>query len=177
VGLLGDQDYPFGPPPAHARPPAPPLRTHRPAPLVPPWDDNALPYYNEEAKDGSDDFVGYVFHVWQTTMEEGREFQLPTTMAEEEIERLGILVSEVDRSVRPPLPRYATDIIPPGLTEDEALHGRCRTRSPPAAATTSVVQSVGCSTSTTDNISDVPPAANWPWAIPDFIVLDNEEEE
>jgi hypothetical protein len=36
---------------------------------------------------------------------------------------------------------------------------------------------VGCSTSTTDNISDVPPAANWPWAIPDFIVLDNEEEE
>jgi hypothetical protein len=46
----------------------------------------------------------------------------PTTLADNEIARLDVLMSEVDRSVRPPLPRYATDIMPAGLSEDEALH-------------------------------------------------------
>jgi hypothetical protein len=50
-------------------------------------------------------------------MAEGREFKYP----EEEIARFGVLVSEVDRPVQPPLPRYATYIMSPGLTEEEAL--------------------------------------------------------
>jgi hypothetical protein len=40
-------------------------------------------------------------------------------MTDEEIERLDVLVSQVDRSVKPPLPWYATDIMPPGLMEEE----------------------------------------------------------
>jgi hypothetical protein len=93
-------------------------------------DDDEMDYYNEETKDDSNDFVGYVFHEWKTTMEEGREFQLPTTMRDEEFKRLGILVLEVDRKARPPLPRYATNIMPPGLTKDEALE-RAVQNSPP----------------------------------------------
>ncbi|KAM0869642.1 hypothetical protein ACQ4PT_040541 [Festuca glaucescens] len=42
-------------------------------------------------------------------------------MTDDEIARLGVLVLEVDRPVQPPLPRYATGIMPPGLTEEEAL--------------------------------------------------------
>ncbi|KAM0924360.1 hypothetical protein ACQ4PT_004980 [Festuca glaucescens] len=94
---------------ANAAPPSPPQDD----------DDDALAYHNEEAKDDSDDFVAYVFHDWQAAMAEGRKFNFPPKMTDEEIERLGVLVSEVDRSVQPPLPRYATDIMPPGLTEEE----------------------------------------------------------
>ncbi|KAM0839041.1 hypothetical protein ACQ4PT_060573 [Festuca glaucescens] len=54
-------------------------------------------------------------------MAEGRKFEYPETMTDDEIARLGVLVSEVDRLVQPPLPRYATGIMPPGLTEEEAL--------------------------------------------------------
>jgi hypothetical protein len=44
-------------------------------------------------------------------MAEGREFQVPNTMTDDEIARLGVLVSEVDRPVLPPLPRHGTDIM------------------------------------------------------------------
>ncbi|KAM0907450.1 hypothetical protein ACQ4PT_016108 [Festuca glaucescens] len=54
-------------------------------------------------------------------MAEGRKFEYLETMMDDEIARLGVLVSEVDRPVQPPLPRYATGIMPPGLTEEEAL--------------------------------------------------------
>jgi hypothetical protein len=54
-------------------------------------------------------------------MVEGRKFKFPVTMTGNEIKRLGILVSEVDRPVQPSLPRYATDIMLPDLTEEEAL--------------------------------------------------------
>jgi hypothetical protein len=54
-------------------------------------------------------------------MAEGRKFNFPVTMTDDEIERLGVLVSEVDRPVQPPLPRYATGIMPPGLTEEEVV--------------------------------------------------------
>jgi hypothetical protein len=54
-------------------------------------------------------------------MEEGRKFNFPATMTEDEIERLGVLISKVDRPVLAPLPRYATSIMTLGLTEEEAL--------------------------------------------------------
>ncbi|KAK1699123.1 hypothetical protein QYE76_015820 [Lolium multiflorum] len=54
-------------------------------------------------------------------MAEGRSSSTRRTMTDDEIARLGVLVSEVDRPVQPPLPRYATGIMPPGLTEEEAL--------------------------------------------------------
>jgi hypothetical protein len=54
-------------------------------------------------------------------MAEGREFEYPATMTDDKITRLGVLVSEVDRPVQPLLPWYATDIMPSGLTEEEAL--------------------------------------------------------
>jgi hypothetical protein len=121
-GFLGDRDYPFGPPSS-------PRRTRQPAPPAPPQDDDALAYYNETAKEDSDDFTGCVFHTWQTAMEEGREFQLPVTMANDEIARLGILVSEVPHAPLP-LPRYATDLMPEGLTEDEPLERALQNSAP-----------------------------------------------
>jgi hypothetical protein len=44
------------------------------SPPTPPRGDAALAYYNREAKDDTDDFVGFVFHNWQAAMEEGMEF-------------------------------------------------------------------------------------------------------
>jgi hypothetical protein len=62
AGFVGDRDYPFDEPLTPANPLAPPRRTRQPAPPAPPQDDGALAYYNEEDKDDTDDFVGYVFH-------------------------------------------------------------------------------------------------------------------
>jgi hypothetical protein len=45
-------------------------------------------------------------------MTEGRKFKLSKTMTDDEIARLGVLMSEVDRLVRPPLPQYSTNIMP-----------------------------------------------------------------
>jgi hypothetical protein len=39
-------------------------------PHAPLQDDDALAFYNEEAKDDNEDLVSCVFHDWQTTMEE-----------------------------------------------------------------------------------------------------------
>jgi hypothetical protein len=71
-------------------------------PVPPRYDgdnDDTLAYHNEEAKDDSDDFVTCVFHDWHVAMVEGRKFDFPPAMTDEEIERLGVLVSEVDRPV------------------------------------------------------------------------------
>jgi hypothetical protein len=54
-------------------------------------------------------------------MAEAREFEYQATMTNDEIERLGVLISKVDRPVLAPLPRYATSIMTLGLTEEEAL--------------------------------------------------------
>ncbi|KAM0872613.1 hypothetical protein ACQ4PT_038599 [Festuca glaucescens] len=43
-------------------------------------------------------------------MAEGQKFKFPATMMDNEIKRLGVLVSEVDRPVQPPLPRKSTTL-------------------------------------------------------------------
>jgi hypothetical protein len=74
------------------------------------------------ANDDSDDFIALIFHNWQAAMVEGLKFDFSLAMTDEEVERLDVLVSQVDRSVQPPLPRYATQFMPHGLTEEQALH-------------------------------------------------------
>ncbi|KAM0916617.1 hypothetical protein ACQ4PT_009986 [Festuca glaucescens] len=57
-------------------------------------------------------------------MAEGRKFNFPPTMTDKEIERLGVLVSQVDLPVQPPLPRYmygANDMDHMNLHELQAL--------------------------------------------------------
>jgi hypothetical protein len=63
-------------------------------------------------------------------MAEGRKFNQPATMTDEEIERLDVLVSKLDRPVQPPLPQYATDIMPLGLTEEEVLERALQNSAP-----------------------------------------------
>jgi hypothetical protein len=135
-----------------------------------------LSYYNEEA---IDDFVGCVFNACQMAMEEGREFELRAKMTDEEIERLDILVSEVDRPTRPPMPWYTTVIVPPGLTEDEALQRALHNSvahppSPPPLSFNLWVATPPPPTPVAPTY--VPPAANWPWEIPDFVMLGDEDE-
>jgi hypothetical protein len=81
----------------------------------------ALAYHNKEVKDDSDDYVAVVFQEWQLAMAEGRKFEYPDNMTDDEAARLGVLVSENARPVQPPLARYATSIMPTGLSDDEAL--------------------------------------------------------
>jgi hypothetical protein len=99
-------------------------------------------------------------------------------MTDEEIARLGILVSKVDRPVRP-LPRYVTDIMQPGLTEDEALQ-RARHNSaphpppPPPPSFNSWAAPPPPPSPPSAAPAYVLPAENWKWAIPYFIMLDDE---
>jgi hypothetical protein len=63
-------------------------------------------------------------------MAEGRKFDFPTMMTDDEIERLGVLISKVDRPMQLPLPRYATDIMLPDLTDEEALQWALQNSAP-----------------------------------------------
>ncbi|KAK1645756.1 hypothetical protein QYE76_063561 [Lolium multiflorum] len=55
-------------------------------------------------------------------------------MTDDEMAKLGLLVSEYDASVQPPLPRYATAVMPPGLSADEALRQAPDSAAPPPPA-------------------------------------------
>jgi hypothetical protein len=90
----------------------------------------ALAYHNEEDKDESDDLFACIFHEWQAAKAEDRQFDLPPAITDEEIEKLGLLVSQVDQPVQPPLPRFATDIMSPDLTEEEALQRALQNSAP-----------------------------------------------
>jgi hypothetical protein len=188
AGFLGEMDFPFDwPPPPHRptrQPPAPPQDD----------DDEEANDHNEEAKDDSDDFIACIFHEWEPTMAEGRKFKFPATMTDDEIERLGILVSEVYR----PLPRYATGIMPLGLTEEEALRRALEDSArqpmpppppynpwaapppppawappppppPPAWATPPLPPPVAP--------TYVPPVPNWSWPVPEFVVIDEDNDD
>jgi hypothetical protein len=97
-------------------------------------------------------------------------------MTVEEIERLGILVSEVDRPMQPLLPRYATDIIPPGLTEEEALDRALQNSAPHRRRLYLVRSTRGLLHLHLHHRRHFLSAANWPWQIPDFIMLDDDGE-
>jgi hypothetical protein len=55
-------------------------------------------------------------------MAEGRKFDLPSAMTDEEIERLGVLMSEVDRAVQPKLPQSRTHGLHLRRSTHELLH-------------------------------------------------------
>ena len=102
----------------------------------------------------------------------GEEYDLPEELADEEMARLGILMSEVPQ---PPLPRYAVGVMPPGLSPEEAyeraLQESLEEAPPqmepwaPAAAPPTAAPAYA------------PPDHRWPWEIPPYIVVDDDEEE
>ncbi|KAK1679789.1 hypothetical protein QYE76_040637 [Lolium multiflorum] len=198
AGFLGDIEFPFDYPP-------PPLQRTR-EPPTPPQDDEeednynyALAYHNEEAKDDSDDCVACIFQEWQLAMAEGREFEYPATMTDDKITRLGVLVSEVDRPVQPPLPWYATDIMPSGLTEEEALRRALEDSAPqpvqpppppspynPWAAPPPPPEWAAQPPPQTWAAPSppppaapvyVPPLANWSWPVLELVVIDSDDDD
>jgi hypothetical protein len=227
---MGDRDYPFGPAPPARRQQAP---TRREQPqhndrededdddeAYAVYDDDyieALAYHSEEVKDDSEDYVGLVFHEWQQAMAEGRNFEFPDNMTDDEMAKLGLLVSEYDAPVQPPLPRYATAVMPPGLSADEALRqALLDSAAPPPpppqpwappppppqpwAPPPPPPQPYGWAPhpppqpqpwapppppqpqppqprAPRSRPAYAPPDGNWPWDIPEIIVLDSDEEQ
>nr|XP_051222113.1 leucine-rich repeat extensin-like protein 3 [Lolium perenne] len=125
-------------------------------------------------------------------MAEGRKLNFPSAMTDDEIERLGVLVSRVDRPVQPPLPRYATDIMPPCLTEEEAqqraLQNSARHAPPPPPPLFSpwaapppppafIPWVVPPPAPPPAAPPYFPPVANWLWQMPEFVVLDDDNDE
>nr|XP_051190371.1 pollen-specific leucine-rich repeat extensin-like protein 3 [Lolium perenne] len=131
-------------------------------------------------------------------MAEGRKFKFPATMTDDEIERLHVLVSEVDQPVQPPLPRYATDIMPLGLTKEETLRRELQNSAPqpppptpppppayiswaaphppPAWAAPPPPPAWAAPPSSLSAApAYVPPVANCLWLVPDFVVLDDDD--
>jgi hypothetical protein len=51
-------------------------------------------------------------------------------MTDDEIAKLGVLMSQVDRPVQPSLPRYANDIMPLDFTKEEALQRALQNSAP-----------------------------------------------
>jgi hypothetical protein len=222
AGFMGDRDYPFGPAPPARRQQAP-TRREQPqhndrededdddeAYAVYDDDDDyieALAYHSEEVKDDSEDYVGLVFHEWQQAMAEGRNFEFPDNMTDDEMAKLGLLVSEYDAPVQPPLPRYATAVMPPGLSADEALRqALLDSAAPPPpppqpwAPPPLPPQPYGWAPhpppqpqpwapppppqpqppqprAPRSRPAYAPPDGNWPWDIPEVIVLDSDEEQ
>jgi hypothetical protein len=113
AGFLGDKDFNFGQPPQPRRELTLRLRT-LPPPSAPMLDD-------------SDDFVANVFHTIQMARQEGRKIELVEELTEDEATRLALLMSEMP----PPMPRYAVNIMPPGLSEEEAFNLALQDSVPP----------------------------------------------
>jgi hypothetical protein len=109
---------------------------------------------------------------------EGWKFDFPPTMTDEEIERLGVLVSQVDRPMKPPLPRYATDIMSSGLTEEHALQQALHNSAPhpPSPPPPSFHPSAPPPPPPAAS-AYVLPVCNWSWQVSDFVVLENDDEE
>nr|XP_051205654.1 actin cytoskeleton-regulatory complex protein pan-1-like [Lolium perenne] len=218
AGFMGDMDFPFD------RPPAPHRRAQQ-APTPAQYEDDdddvddddkyieALTYHNEEVKDDSDDYVACIFQEWQLAMVEGRKFEYPDNMTDGEAARLGVLVSENDQPVQPPLPRYATGIMPLGLSEDKALrlalqdsttpqpppphppynpwgppHQPWALQPPPqpwapppqpwAPPPPPQLQDwAPPPPAPPARPTYVPPVPNWPWVVPELVVLDSDEEK
>jgi hypothetical protein len=98
-------------------------------------------------------------------------------MTNEEITRLGILVLEVPQAP-PPLPCYATDIMPAGLTEDEALQRVLQNLTPhPPPPPPPAFNPWAAPPQPPATPVYVPPAANWLWPLPDFFMIGDEDEE
>jgi hypothetical protein len=101
----------------------PPPRHQTRQPSAPSQDDDyndALAYHNQEAKDDNEDYIACMFQQWQAAMAEGREFEYPTTMTDDEIEAISPACSSNGRrpwrkagssSTRPPA--WATPPPPP----------------------------------------------------------------
>nr|XP_051189942.1 actin cytoskeleton-regulatory complex protein pan-1-like [Lolium perenne] len=165
----------------------------------------ALAYHNEEAKNDSDDYVACIFQEWKLAKAEGQKFEFSDNMMDDEIARLGLLVSEVDRPVQPPLTRYATGIMPPGLSEEEALRLALQDSAtppvqpppppppynpwgpPPQAWAPPPPPQAWAPPPPPQAWAPPPPAPpvrpayvspvpNWPWVVPELVVLDSDEE-
>jgi hypothetical protein len=92
AGFLGDRDFSFDHLPA-------PRRRTRQSPASAQDDNNeeyneALTYHNEEANDDNDDYVACIFQEWKLVMAESQKFD-PEEITDDEIARLGVIVSEV----------------------------------------------------------------------------------
>nr|XP_051229039.1 uncharacterized protein LOC127346821 [Lolium perenne] len=96
AGFMGDRDFPFDrPPPTCPRRQQAPTRRDQASTRAQynddhDYDDNddyieALAYHNKEVKDDSDDYVAVVFQEWQQAMAEGRKFDFPENMTDDEM--------------------------------------------------------------------------------------------
>ncbi|KAK1601127.1 hypothetical protein QYE76_007888 [Lolium multiflorum] len=200
AGFMGDRDFPFDRPP-----PTRPRRQQAPPRAQYNGDDDhdndeyddyddddyieALAYHNVEVKDDSDDYVAAVFHEWQQAMAEGRTFDFPENMTDDEMAKLGVLVSENDAPVQLPLPaRHG--VMPPGCRRMKRCGGATGLgratprRTTPGSSSRRIpgrlhrrhAASLSASTSSSRR-AGARPDGNWPWVIPELIVLDIDEEQ
>jgi hypothetical protein len=124
----------------------------------------------------------------------GRNFDFVDNMTDDEMAKVGALVSEYDAPVQPPLPRYATGVMPQGLSEDEALRLALQDLvapppPPPQPQPWAPPQPQPWAPPPPPQLQPPPPPAPaarpayappdgyWPWAIPELIVLDSNEEQ
>jgi hypothetical protein len=111
-------------------------------------------------------------------------------MTDNEIAKVGVLVSKEDQPVQPPLPRYATDIMPLDLTEEDDLQQALQNsvpQPPPPPPPPTFNLWAAPPPPPAFNLwaapppppvapTHVPPVTNWPWQILDFVVLNDDEE-
>ena len=109
---------------------------------------------------------------WHKAQEEGREFELPPDINDEEIIRLGTLISEAEAARELPPQRYAREFMPAGMTPDEALAQAIRNSAPPprpvprpAAPALPAMPAYA------------PPVPNWPWEVPAFVQIPDDDED
>lgn len=160
AGFLADRDYNFGPPARRHRPltrTSPPPPPPRPKEM---WGEDIL---GMVVWDDSDGFIASVFHDIQMTMEEGREIELLEELTEEEVMRLGILISELPQPP-PSMPRYTVEHMSDEDTYDQALQASVP-QPPPSYPWAAVASPPPPPTAP----AFAPPVPDRPWVILDLV--------
>ena len=93
---------------------------------------------------------------------------MPPDITDDELTRLGLLISEVPQR-EPTPPRYAREFMPAGMTPEQALrNSQPPPRRRPAAPRQPALPVVPAYT---------PPVPNWPWEVPAFVDIPDDEDD
>jgi hypothetical protein len=122
-------------------------------------------------RDDSEDYVASVFLMIEMEQQEGKQIELLEELTEDEMTSLDILISEMPQPLAPML-RYAINVMPRGLLEEEAIHLVMKySVSPPLPPLPQYCAPAVVPPPSPGVQSYAPPHPNWPWAISDVVDL------
>ena len=97
-------------------------------------------------------------------------------MTEDEQARLAILISQVPQR-EPTTSRYAREIMPEGMTPEEALQQALRNSAPPPRPRCRDPWAAAAAPPLPPEAPTYVPPADWPWQVPPVVDLRDDDDE